>query len=239
MRLRNIPGSREIIALSEFVVQDPETHRGNWQNIFGNDHPIELEIGIGKGQFLMDLAERHPETSYLGIEMYSSVLLRAIQKAEQRASGANAPLPVSVKRRPHRPVDCNFRLLRLDAADLPQIFEKGEIRKIYLNFSDPWPKDRHADRRLTSGRFLKRYEEVLAGGGELEFKTDNRDLFEYSLEQIRENGWTLLHHTFDLHGTLQNAAVRQEENADNIMTEYEEKFAAEGKPICMLKAVCP
>lgn len=236
MRLRNIPGSRDIIAVSEFVIQDPETHKGSWQEVFGNAHPIELEIGIGKGRFLMDLAERHPDTNYLGIEMYSSVLLRAIQKAEQRTTGAAGPLPVSVQRRPHRPDGCNFRLLRLDASDLPQVFAKGEIRKIYLNFSDPWPKDRHADRRLTSGRFLKRYEEVLTAGGELEFKTDNRDLFDFSLEQIRENGWTLQFHTFDLHGADENFC---DSGAAGIMTEYEEKFAAQGNPICMLKAACP
>ena len=257
MRLRNIPGSRDIIAVSEFVVQEPELHKGRWSEVFGNDHPIDLEIGIGKGRFLMDLAERHPDTNYLGIEMYSSVLLRAIQKAEQRTAGLKEPLPVSARRRPGRPENCNFRLLRLDAADLPQIFEKGEIRRIYLNFSDPWPKDRHADRRLTSGRFLGRYEEVLADGGILEFKTDNRDLFDFSLEQIRESGWKLLFHTFDLHGALQNtddgtaaetppeeltetsADELAEARAENIMTEYEEKFAAEGNPICKLKAVSP
>ena len=254
MRLRNIPGSRDIIAVSEFVVQEPEAHKGRWSEVFGNDHPIDLEIGIGKGRFLMDLAERNPDTNYLGIEMYSSVLLRAIQKAEQRTAGLKEPLPVSAKRRPGRPANCNFRLLRLDAADLPEIFGKGEIRKIYLNFSDPWPKDRHADRRLTSGRFLRRYEEVLADEGILEFKTDNRDLFDFSLEQIRESGWKLLFHTFDLHGALQKngdgaaAETPAEEPAEtpanelaearteNIMTEYEEKFAAEGNPICKLKA---
>ena len=254
MRLRNIPGSRDIIAVSEFVVQEPEAHKGRWSEVFGNDHPIDLEIGIGKGRFLMDLAERNPDTNYLGIEMYSSVLLRAIQKAEQRTAGLKEPLPVSAKRRPGRPANCNFRLLRLDAADLPEIFGKGEIRKIYLNFSDPWPKDRHADRRLTSGRFLRRYEEVLADEGILEFKTDNRDLFDFSLEQIRESGWKLLFHTFDLHGALKKngdgaaAETPAEEPAEtpanelaearteNILTEYEEKFAAEGNPICKLKA---
>lgn len=245
MRLRNIPGSRDIIAVSEFVVRDPEKQKGRWQEVFGNGHPVELEIGIGKGRFLMDLAESHPENNYLGIEMYSSVLLRAIQRAEQRTTGAKEPLPVRVQRRPHRQADCNFRLLRLDAADLSLVFEKGEIQKIYLNFSDPWPKDRHADRRLTSGRFLKRYESVLPQGGKLEFKTDNRDLFEYSLEQIRENGWTLLQHTFDLHGTGREDTVPADGQEDiltgteTIMTEYEEKFVAEGKPICMLEAACP
>ena len=240
MRLRNIPGSREVIAMSEFVVQDAETHRGGWQEVFGNDHPIELEIGIGKGRFLMELAEKRPEKNFLGMEMYSSVLLRAIQKAEQRTTGAKEPLPVSVTRRPHRPEDCNFRLLRFDATDLPQLFDKGEISKIYLNFSDPWPKDRHADRRLTSARFLERYREVLPAGGELIFKTDNRDLFTFSLEQIEESGWTLVEHTFDLHGAATGYVSERTEMAEEeILTEYEEKFVAEGKPICKLRALCP
>ena len=234
MRLRNIPGARDIIAASDFVVQEPERFRGKWQEVFGNDHPVELEIGIGKGRFLMDLAARHPERNYLGIEMYSSVLLRAVQKAEQRTAGLAAPLPVSAARRPKRPADCNFRLLRLDAADLPLVFEKGEISKIYLNFSDPWPKDRHADRRLTSARFLHRYEQILDAGRGIAFKTDNRELFAYSEEQIRECGWELTFCTYDLHGRTDPDAAGPE--SDLILTEYEEKFAAAGNPICMLEA---
>lgn len=237
MRLKNVPGAREVIAASDFVVQEPETLRGNWIKEFGNDNPLELEIGIGKGRFLMELAERHPERNYLGIEMYSSVLLRAIQKAEQRTAGLETPIPVSILQRPQRPAECNFRLLRFDATGLPSLFEKGEVSRIYLNFSDPWPKDRHADRRLTSGRFLARYEEVLPHGGGLVFKTDNRGLFEYSLEQIRESGWTLQFHTTDLHGT--EGEYHTVSGAESILTEYEEKFVAEGKPICMLEAVCP
>ncbi len=255
MRLKNIPGARDVVAVSEYVVQDPERYKGKWQEVFGNDHPVELEIGIGKGKFLMDLAAEHPEKNFLGMEMYSSVLLRAIQKAEQRAAGAETPLPVSVHRRPARPDNCNFRLLRFDAAGLSALFEKGEISGIYLNFSDPWPKERHADRRLTSGRFLRRYEEVLPAGGKLVFKTDNRGLFDFSLEQIRENGWELIYHTFDLHGVGRETEEESDgtgpgmgEDADRngyqpetgrIMTEYEEKFVSEGKPICVLEAVCP
>ena len=232
MRLRNIPGARDIIAISGFVVQEPEKKKGNWNTVFGNDHPIELEIGIGKGRFLMDLAERHPEKNFIGIEMYSSVLLRAIQRAEQRSTGAAEPLPVRVTKRPALPENCNFRLLRFDAVELPQLFAKGEIEKIYLNFSDPWPKDRHADRRLTSLKFLKRYEQVLKTGGELACKTDNQALFDFSLEQIRQSGWKLLFSTSDLHHT------EQAEPEDLLMTEYEEKFVAAGQPIYMLKAQC-
>ena len=246
MRLRNIPGSRDIIAASDFVTQDPEAYKGRWKTVFGNDHPVELEIGIGKGRFLMDLAEKHPEKNFLGIEMYSSVLLRAIQKAEQRTAGLAAPLPVSAEERPKRPEGCNFRLLRFDATELPLLFEKGEIEKIYLNFSDPWPKDRHADRRLTSSCFLKRYEQVLEPGRGIAFKTDNRDLFDFSLEQLKESGWERTFCTFDLHGA--GAGISEAETAsasegepesDLIMTEYEEKFAAAGHPICMLEAKIP
>lgn len=212
MRLRNIPGSRDIIAESQWVVQDPEKHRAAWNLIFQNGHPIHIEVGMGKGRFLMDLARRHPQRNYIGIEMYSSVLLRAVQKADSLSD----------------PLD-NFRFLRLDARDLPSVFAPGEVERIYLNFSDPWPKDRHAKRRLTSREFLSRYEQILAPGGRIEFKTDNQDLFRFSLEEIREKGWILESHTFDLH---RDPVMNQ----GNIMTEYEEKFSSLGHPICKLTA---
>ena len=212
MRLRNIPGSRDIIAESQWVVQDPEKHRAAWNLIFQNGHPIHIEVGMGKGRFLMDLARRHPLRNYIGIEMYSSVLLRAVQKADSLSD----------------PLD-NFRFLRLDARDLPSVFAPGEVERIYLNFSDPWPKDRHAKRRLTSREFLSRYEQILAPGGRIEFKTDNQDLFRFSLEEIREKGWILESHTFDLH---RDPVMNQ----GNIMTEYEEKFSSLGHPICKLTA---
>ncbi|MCF0145056.1 MAG: tRNA (guanosine(46)-N7)-methyltransferase TrmB [Eubacterium sp.] len=251
MRLRNIPGSDEVIAVSEYVVREPEQNKGNWKELFGNENPIELEIGIGKGRYLMDMAGRHPERNFLGIERYSSVLLRAIQKAEQRVSGAALPLNASVRKRPHRPEGCNFRFLRFDAAELPLLFEQGEISRIYLNFSDPWPKDRHAHRRLTSERFLERYEQILDSGCGIVFKTDNRDLFEFSLEEIRRRGWELKACTFDLHGAGESSSDSAADSAAGcaeisagslyadtveVLTEYEEKFAAKGNPICMLAA---
>ena len=256
MRLKNIPGAREIVDESAFVIADPEQYRGRWREVFQNDHPIELEIGIGKGRFLMDLAARDPETNYLGIEMYSSVLFRAVQKAEQRTTGAEKTIPVTEHDRPGLQEGCNFRLLRFDATQLPTLFAPGEIARIYLNFSDPWPKDRHADRRLTSRRFLERYEKVMSPGSSLVFKTDNAELFTFSLEEIREQGWDLLFSTYDLHeggGTAEKGgtfvkgetmpeSISEEQHRrqqENIQTEYEEKFVAVGKPICMLEARIP
>ncbi len=212
MRLRNIPGSREAIAQSRFVIVNPEEYKGRWKDVFGNSNPLHIEVGMGKGRFLMELAAKNPSVNYVGIEMYSSVLLRAVQKAEQDCSELT-----------------NFRLIRMDARDLQAVFEKEEVQRIYLNFSDPWPKDRHAKRRLTSGAFLTRYEGILDQAGWVEFKTDNRDLFEFSLESVKENGWVLDACTFDLH----HDAVL---NEGNIMTEYEERFSSQGNPICKLIA---
>lgn len=211
MRLRNIPGADAAVAESRYCVANPASHRGHWQELFPAAGPLHIEIGMGKGRFLMALAALHPKRNYLGIERYSSVLLRALQKMEQN------PLP-------------NLKFLCIDAAELPQIFAPGEISRIYLNFSDPWPKERHARRRLTSRQFLERYAAVLSPDGRLEFKTDNQDLFTFSLEEIPEAGWALVSSTRDLH---RDSVL----NAGNIMTEYEEKFSSLGNPICKLIAV--
>ena len=170
MRLRHIPGAEEEIAASPFVIQEPEKNRGRWNEVFGNNNPIEIEVGMGKGKFIMELAAAHPEINYIGIERYSSVLLRGLQKR------AEIDLP-------------NIYFMRVDAKDLADIFEKGEVSRIYLNFSDPWPKDRHAKRRLTSVNFMEVYDKVLKPDGVVEFKTDNRGLFEFSLGSIQEAGW--------------------------------------------------
>ena len=213
MRLRNIQGAKEVIANSSWVVQEPEEKKGNWKAVFGKEQPLHIEVGMGKGRFLMDMAKLHPEINYIGIEMYDSVLLRAVQKAESLEE------PLS-----------NLLFLRMDARDLPEVFEKGEVGRIYLTFSDPWPKDRHAKRRLTSHEFLERYEKILPEEGLVEFKTDNRDLFEFSLEEIRNApNWTLNAYTYDLHNN-------EEMNRGNVMTEYEEKFSSVGNPICKLIA---
>ena len=208
MRLRNITGSREVIAGSPYVVQEAVLPRcpGTWQEIFGNDHPIHIEVGMGKGKFIHTMARMHPEINYVGIEKYSSVLLRAIQKMEQEE------LP-------------NLKFLRMDAEDIVTVFAPGEVARIYLNFSDPWPKDRYAKRRLPSREYLARYHVILKEDGKLEFKTDNRDLFDFAVRELQPAGWKAEVITYDLHA---DAALME----GNVMTEYEEKFSAMGNPIC-------
>lgn len=205
MRLRNISGSRDVIAQSPLVIHEPKQHKGSWKEVFGNDHPIRIEVGMGKGRFIYQLAKLNPDVNYIGIEKYSSVLLRALQKMESE------PLP-------------NLFFIRMDAEEIAEVFGREEIDRIYLNFSDPWPKDRHAKRRLPSGEFLKRYDSFLKKDGILEFKTDNRDLFDFALGELDDAGWEAVQVTFDLHHD-------QEMSAGNIMTEYEEKFSAQGNPI--------
>lgn len=209
MRLRNVKGSREQIAANEYTIKDAEQIKGQWKDYFQDGKPIQLEIGMGKGKFLMQLAEKNPQIHYIGIEKYSSVLVRALEKMEEN------PLE-------------NLHFIRMDAENIVNVFEKGEVDQIYLNFSDPWPKDRHAKRRLTSPVFMSVYDKILAPQGVVEFKTDNRGLFEYSLESIPDAGWEITEYTFDLH----NSPMAE----GNVMTEYEMKFASEGKPICKLIA---
>ena len=195
MRLRNIPGAKAAITGSSYVVQNPEEWKGKWKQCFTKEQPLHIEV-----------------------EMYDSVLLRALQKRERmEADGEKLD---------------NLKFMCIDARILPDIFEKGEVQRIYLNFSDPWPKARHAKRRLTSREFLARYSQILTTGETVEFKTDNKDLFEFSLEEVTEaEGWTLLAHTFDLHH-------QEDMMVGNVMTEYEEKFSSMGNPICKLIARC-
>ncbi|MBO7339369.1 MAG: tRNA (guanosine(46)-N7)-methyltransferase TrmB [Lachnospiraceae bacterium] len=208
MRLRNVTGSREVIAQSRFVVPEETLKEmpGKWHALFGNEHPIRVEIGMGKGKFLHALAKENPDVNYIGIEKYSTVLLRAVQKMEQEE------LP-------------NLRFLRMEAEEIAEVFGEGEIDRIYLNFSDPWPKDRHAKRRLPSREFLARYDKILKRDGVIEFKTDNRDLFDFAVEELEPAGWKAQVITYDLHAD----PVLME---GNVMTEYEEKFSAAGNPIC-------
>ena len=195
-----------MIGESEFVVHEPETMKGQWREAFGNDHPVYVEIGMGKGRFLMDMARLYPEINFIGIEKYSSVLLRAVEKQEE------LQLP-------------NLRFIRMDAENICEVFGAGEVDRIYLNFSDPWPKDRHAKRRLPSRQFLARYDVILKKEGTLEFKTDNRPLFDFAIEELEPAGWKAQVITYDLHN---DAALME----GNVMTEYEEKFSSVGNPIC-------
>ena len=210
MRLRNVKGSRETIADNKYVVHDEESMKGKWSEFFGNTNPIHIEIGMGKGQFIMELARQNPDINYLGIEKYSSVLVRAIEKREQEEGMTN------------------LYFIRMDAEYIENVFAENEVANIYLNFSDPWPKDRYAKRRLTSTHFFEHYDHILAPDGRVMFKTDNRPLFDFSLEQVPEAGWTLENYTYDLH--------HSEYNEGNIMTEYEAKFSALGTPINRLVA---
>lgn len=207
MRLRNITGSKEFIAENEFVVHEPNKYKGKWrEEIFKNNNPIHIEVGMGKGKFIMELAKRNPDINYVGIEKFSSVLYRGIQKMQED------PLE-------------NVVFIRMDAEYICDVFDKDEIDKIYLNFSDPWPKDRHAKRRLPSRQFLARFAKMLKKGNKLEFKTDNRALFDFAMEEAPEAGWVIDEYTYDLHNN-------EKMNCGNIMTEYEERFSAAGNPIC-------
>ena len=209
MRLRNVKGAREAMDESDLTMNEPAENKGKWHSFFENDNPIYLEIGTGKGRFITTLAAENPNINYIGIEKYSSVLIRALEKQKELL------LP-------------NLIFIRMDAEGIEDIFDTGEIDRIYLNFSDPWPKDRHAKRRLTSRQYFERYDKILAPHGKVEFKTDNRVLFDFSVEEVREAGWNLDAVTYDLHNS--------EMNEGNVMTEYEIRFSNEGTPINKLIA---
>lgn len=211
MRLRNVPGARDVMDANEYVYTEPEGMAGTWSQVFGNSNPIHIEIGMGKGRFITTLAGMNPDINYVGIEKYSSVLLRAVEKQDELC------LP-------------NLRFIRMDAENITSVFGKEEVDRIYLNFSDPWPKDRHAKRRLTSRQFFARYDEILKSNGRVEFKTDNRPLFDFSVEEVNEAGWKLSVCTYDLHND-------EKLMEGNVMTEYEERFSSQGNPICKLVAI--
>ncbi|HJA18361.1 tRNA (guanosine(46)-N7)-methyltransferase TrmB [Mediterraneibacter catenae] len=214
MRLRNIPRAEGTLQAHNIVIKRPEDQKGCWKQVFGNKHPIRVEIGTGKGRFILNMAKENPQINFVGIERYSSVLLRAVEKFDTDE---------------FKELE-NVRFICIDARRIEEVFAKDEVDRIYLNFSDPWPKARHAKRRLTSTEFLERYQKVLVPFGRLEFKTDNTELFNFSLEQMKEAGWTLQGFTYDLHHN-------EEMNSGNIMTEYEEKFSGKGNPINKLIAV--
>ena len=204
MRLRNIPGARDAIAASPWVIQKPEDHCGSWKEIFGNDRPLHLEIGTGKGRFIMQLAQEHPEINYIGIEKYSSVLLRCLEKQEE--------LQLQ-----------NLFFIRGDATLLLDFFGPSEVDRIFINFCDPWTRQNKPKRRLTYRAFLDMYRQVLVPGGQIHFKTDNDPLFDFTLEEMQASGWETTCVTRDLH--------KSEWDKDNIRTEFESKYAEQGIPI--------
>jgi tRNA (guanine-N7-)-methyltransferase len=210
LRQRNKPWADEFLQENtHLVTPNPSEHKNKWQEVFGNNNPIHVEIGTGKGQFIVGMAKQYPNINFIGIELAKSIIVTAAQKVQDSGQG-------------------NIRLIQENAENLNEIFESNEVSTIYLNFSDPWPKNRHEKRRLTFRAFLERYENVLDPDGELIFKTDNRGLFEYSLVSFSEYEMLLKEISLDLHKL---------QDPENVMTEYEEKFSAKGQPIYRCKAV--
>ena len=212
MRVRKRKGAEEHLANHpQYVILEPEAAKGKWHELFGNDNPIHIEVGSGKGAFITGMAQQNPDINYIGIDIQLSVLSYALDKV--LASGAG-----------------NVKLLRVDGSALTNYFEDGEVDMMYLNFSDPWPKARHARRRLTSNEFFKLYDQILTADGTVEFKTDNRPLFDFSVEELETSELFVLNQlSYDLH----NDSTM---NQGNIMTEYEAKFSSMGNPICKLIA---
>lgn len=205
MRLKNIKGAKEKINESPYIIKKPEEYKGKFQTFFKNDNSIHLEIGMGKGDFIINMAKKYPNINFIGIEKFDSVILRATQKLE------HIELP-------------NLKLIRFDATEIENVFDK-EIDTIYLNFSDPWPKNRHEDRRLTSKKFLKRYDKIFKKNPHIIQKTDNRHLFEFSLISYVDYGYQIKKISLNLH----------EDNYDNVETEYEKRFVSLGLPIYMVE----
>lgn len=189
-------------------ITDPENHKGNWNEVFGNDNPIHVEIGCGKGSFIVGMAKLHPDVNFIAIEKVEDVIVMAMEKAIANEVG-------------------NVRFMDLDAERIEDFFEKGEIKRIYLNFSDPWKKSKQAKRRLTHKNFLDRYKKVLNSGDYIWFKTDNQKLFEFSLNSFCDEGFKLQNITLDLH----NSGFE-----GNVVTEYEQRFMDLGQPIYRLEA---
>jgi tRNA (guanine-N7-)-methyltransferase len=204
MRQRNKPWAKEKLAsYPQYVISSPESYKGKWQEAFEKEQPLHIEIGTGKGRFITGMAKANPHINYIGIELQDSVIVTALDRIIEDE------LP-------------NIKLIIVNAEDLQQFFEQGEVDRVYLNFSDPWPKKRHAKRRLTYKNFLQIYENILIDEGEIHFKTDNQGLFEFSLISFSEYGLLLKYVSLDLHNS---------DFEGNIMTEYEEKFSQKGNRI--------
>ncbi|MCP1307696.1 tRNA (guanosine(46)-N7)-methyltransferase TrmB [Paenibacillus tyrfis] len=217
MRLRGRKGIREALeAQPELVVLEPEPYKGRWAELFGNDRPIHVELGMGKGRFISELSALNPHINYIGVDMYDELVRRAGEKAH-------------ASREEHGGDLSNLRLARFNIELIENIFAAGELERIYLNFSDPWPKKRHARRRLTHANFVHKYQSILNERGEIHFKTDSRSLFEFSLNSLADLGLRMRNISLDLHA--------EEARTDLIMTEYETKFYKQGMPIYRLEAV--
>ena len=210
MRQRNVKNKLEIINNSKYFLSDAENYKGHWHEVFKNTNPIYLEIGMGKGQFLIQNAIQNPNINFIGIEKYDSILALALKKIPEHLN--------------------NLKIIRLDAINVDLVFQ-NEIDKIYLNFSDPWPKERHARRRLSSENFLKKYDVIFKNEQVIEMKTDNKDLFSYSIKSFNNYGYYIDFITFDLNRDI--AA----KNIYNIMTEYEEKFTKLNNPIYKIRVL--
>ena len=207
LRLKNVKNASSIIKKSNYIILDPQNYKGKWNNLFKNGNDIEIEIGMGKGDFIIRMAKKYPNINFIGIEMYDSVIVRAIQKLEDEHLD-------------------NLKLIRMDANNINDVFYK-EIDKIYLNFSDPWPKKRHYKRRLTSHFFLNKYDDLFKREKKIFQKTDNIDLFSFSIESLSTYGYILKNVTMDLYNNM---------ILDNVQTEYEKKFSENGVKICRLEA---
>ena len=205
MRLRNVKNKEEILNNCDCIIKNPGDYKGKWSSLFNNDNPVYIEIGMGKGKFIIENAKKYPNINYIGIEKFDSVMAKAIKK-----------IPSNIE---------NLKLIRMNALDIDKVFSK-EIDLIYLNFSDPWPKTRWHDRRLTSKIFLDKYDSLFKDIKRIEMKTDNEDLFIYSLETLSSKGYALSDISFDYHKT----------DTEIIMSEYEMRFNAEGKNVYHLFA---
>lgn len=207
MRLKNVKGANDIIIKGTYYIDNPYNFIGKWKNVFKNNNPIYIEIGMGKGDFIIENAKRYPNINFIGIEKYDSVIVRAVQKSNELELD-------------------NLLIIRMDAYNIDKVFDR-EIDKIYLNFSDPWPKDRHAKRRLTSPVFLNLYDKIFRNDMNITMKTDNDGLFDYSLESLKGYGYEFVEINRDIDCL----------NADNIITEYESKFHNKGKNINRFVAI--
>ena len=207
MRLRNVKNKEEILNSSEYLIKNPEEYIGKWRELFNNDNPIYIEIGMGKGKFIIENAIKYPNINFVGIEKFDSVLARSLPKIPE---GLN-----------------NLFIIRMDALNINNVFSK-EIDRIYLNFSDPWPKVRHHLRRLSSKVFLEKYDLIFKNDKEIYMRTDNQGLYIYSLMSFSEHGYVLTDISFDLHKDKENL----------ITTEYEDKFSSKGMPIYSVVASC-